>query len=675
MKKYLLLLFAMLATASTAFADSYFFVDPIELTGDPIGSRFEIPVHAYFDARVDSWQAKITLPEGLTLIRQKAYAGSDMTIQYMDESGNNAYLERELMKSQTDSVFMVMSTYSEPTPGYWYNGGIETYGNVKWEAGDYYEMFVLQVRVDDYIAFEGNLTIETKVYSSSDSRGGTVQDNGDADNPYTFETQLQLLPDIQVPSIYFEETDNGVTVFVEGMGNLNGNIIVNEEMVTTIEGTGFYSYFIERSNDEDRIIEVTAWAELGNFMSQQTSFEYVLEQYIMPTADSPIITFEMEEDYVRVVVRGEGTLIGDVYINSQLAEQFCETDLYMFSIPRTYDDELFIKVTAHVECQGFVPSEEVSDSIIVEPLVWYDTPNPEISYVVNDTAVIVTVYFHGTLYLTVDGNSENYEEQGCGYIDYVIPRQECDRTVTVFAIAQLNEMGYRPSPGVFEEIVVPALAHIYDFVENGIYYKITSEGKVSVCYESTSYNSYSGNVVIPATVTHEGVTYKVTGVYDKAFKDCADLTGVTVGSNVTKIGNAAFENCTSLTNVVLDDYVITIGSNAFNGCSSLASVTIGSGVRNIGTKAFYGCPALTSVICKPAVPPVMASSDCFDCYSIATLTVHPAVIDDYRSDANWGQFATIVESEAVNPPLGDADGDGQISIRDISTLIDMLLGM
>lgn len=223
-------------------------------------------------------------------------------------------------------------------------------------------------------------------------------------------------------------------------------------------------------------------------------------------------------------------------------------------------------------------------------------------------------------------------------------------------------------------VVVPAQVQKYDFMEGGIYYKITGDQKVNVYFESPCYYSYSGNVVIPATVTHDGMTYKVTGINDRAFMNCPELTGVTIGSNVTTVGESAFENCTALTSVVLGDYVINIGGLAFGGCTSLAKVTIGSGVRSIGLRAFAGCTALTSIICKPAVPPVMSASNCFECYATATLTVHPAVIDSYRDDAKWGQFATIVESVAVNPEPADANGDGAVTIGDISALIDLLLG-
>ncbi|MBR5053829.1 MAG: BspA family leucine-rich repeat surface protein [Bacteroidaceae bacterium] len=86
----------------------------------------------------------------------------------------------------------------------------------------------------------------------------------------------------------------------------------------------------------------------------------------------------------------------------------------------------------------------------------------------------------------------------------------------------------------------------YSFVVNGIYYKITGDGTVSVTYRDANYNCYSGNVVIPATVKSDGVTYTVTAIEASAFFNCANLTDVTIPETVTQIGFNAFQGCTAL---------------------------------------------------------------------------------------------------------------------------------
>ena len=64
---------------------------------------------------------------------------------------------------------------------------------------------------------------------------------------------------------------------------------------------------------------------------------------------------------------------------------------------------------------------------------------------------------------------------------------------------------------------VTAFAH--DFEVNGIYYyKNADETSVTVTYRGNSYDEYSdeysGNVVIPSSVTYSGNTYSVTYIPD-----------------------------------------------------------------------------------------------------------------------------------------------------------------
>ena len=233
--------------------------------------------------------------------------------------------------------------------------------------------------------------------------------------------------------------------------------------------------------------------------------------------------------------------------------------------------------------------------------------------------------------------------------------------------------GKEPSLYIAYEFVVEMPEVNYDFEEDGIFYRIIGDGMVSVTSETTNdYNtSYSGDVVIPDFVTHDGVTYQVCAIAEKAFYGCP-VSSVTIGDCVTTIGERAFCSCDALTEVVLGDYVIEVGNSAFYSCNSLSKLTIGSGVARIGNYAFYSCP-LTDVICKPATPPVMAGSYCFGCYNTATLHVHPAVANSYRATDYWNRFANIVAEKKVAPAPGDVNGDGQLNVSDVTTILNSLM--
>ena len=109
------------------------------------------------------------------------------------------------------------------------------------------------------------------------------------------------------------------------------------------------------------------------------------------------------------------------------------------------------------------------------------------------------------------------------------------------------------------------------------------------------YTGTATEVVIPAEVTHEDNTYKVTAIGYSAFWNNSDLTSVTIPEGVTRIEAIAFGSCTSLKSVTIPEGVTYIGDFAFDSCTSLKSVTIPEGVTIIDGSAFSGCTSLTSV--------------------------------------------------------------------------------
>ena len=84
-------------------------------------------------------------------------------------------------------------------------------------------------------------------------------------------------------------------------------------------------------------------------------------------------------------------------------------------------------------------------------------------------------------------------------------------------------------------------------------------------------------VTIPATVTINGDTYKVTAISNKAFKGNKKLKSVTIGKNVTKIGKEVFSNCKNLKKITIKSTVLkSIGKNALKGINKKAVIKVPS---------------------------------------------------------------------------------------------------
>lgn len=106
---------------------------------------------------------------------------------------------------------------------------------------------------------------------------------------------------------------------------------------------------------------------------------------------------------------------------------------------------------------------------------------------------------------------------------------------------------------------------------------------------------YTGDIVIPSTVTYNNADYTVTSIGDDAFNNCWDLTSVTIPNSVTTIGRWVFNNCKSMTSVSIGNSVGSMGDQVFCNCTSLTTLTIPNSVKSIGNYAFQDCSSLTSI--------------------------------------------------------------------------------
>lgn len=90
-------------------------------------------------------------------------------------------------------------------------------------------------------------------------------------------------------------------------------------------------------------------------------------------------------------------------------------------------------------------------------------------------------------------------------------------------------------------------------------------------------NKKSTSVKIPATITIDGKTYKVTAVAANAFKGNKKLKTVTIGKNVKSIGKNCFYGCKNLKKIVVKTTSLSkksVGSRAFKSIYSKATIKV-----------------------------------------------------------------------------------------------------
>ena len=133
---------------------------------------------------------------------------------------------------------------------------------------------------------------------------------------------------------------------------------------------------------------------------------------------------------------------------------------------------------------------------------------------------------------------------------------------------------------------VPGLTHsIGETVsQKGVSYEISGTSSVAV----TSFAGSKSDVVIPESVTVDGVAYKVTEIKDNAFMNNKKIKSLVIGPDVIRIGNKAFYSCKNLKKVTGGPKLESIGSKAFGKCPKLSVFKISSpALKKIGSSCFY----------------------------------------------------------------------------------------
>lgn len=113
---------------------------------------------------------------------------------------------------------------------------------------------------------------------------------------------------------------------------------------------------------------------------------------------------------------------------------------------------------------------------------------------------------------------------------------------------------------------------------SGSQYKVTNSSRKNPAVEYVRpKSSVKGTIKIPATVKYVGVTYKVTSVADRAFRNNKKVTNLTVGKNVTKIGKNAFSGCKNLKTLTIRSTKLTkkgLAGSSFKGISKKTMVKV-----------------------------------------------------------------------------------------------------
>ena len=198
----------------------------------------------------------------------------------------------------------------------------------------------------------------------------------------------------------------------------------------------------------------------------------------------------------------------------------------------------------------------------------------------------------------------------------------------------------------------------------------------------------------------------VTSISSSLFENCSLLENIKLGNEMTKIGYSSFRNCSNLRTISIPDSVVEIGQYAFLG-SGLTSIIIPDSVSLLDTRVFEDCKDLRKVSLSNNMT-VIPSSLFNNCAKLTEIYIPAGIksIYDYAflncdklADVYYGgdlvQWSEIGVNDFDNAnsplsaatihfnctglpnahPLGDIDGDGEITNTDIVNIARYIVGI
>ena len=172
-----------------------------------------------------------------------------------------------------------------------------------------------------------------------------------------------------------------------------------------------------------------------------------------------------------------------------------------------------------------------------------------------------------------------------------------------------------------------------------------NSGTVSVKAASTE---ISGKVIIPESVSNNGVEYTVTEIADQAFWKCTAMTSVKIPESITYVGSLGFKECTSLDSLVfpnddmkfsywyvcqgctnltyvrLPEHLTRLSYFMFAECENLESIRIPESCVSFPDYTFFRCYKLKNVNIPYGVPS-LGMADFYECYELEHLDIPPTV--------------------------------------------------
>lgn len=216
------------------------------------------------------------------------------------------------------------------------------------------------------------------------------------------------------------------------------------------------------------------------------------------------------------------------------------------------------------------------------------------------------------------------------------------------------------------------------YVVNGYSYTIVNNSSIRLVDWDTELND---TLSLPDSIAER---YFIS-VGNWAFENRTDLKGLDLSQaeHLQQIGYEAFIGCSEInTDLILPESLVVLNERSFSDCVSIPNIYINGSLKYIPTECFSGC-ASTKTVMLPDSLQSIGSWAFGNCAALEYISIPKSVNSiastAFNNDPNltlgvwYGSYAYSYAKDNNIPyilldsvKLGDTDGDGNVSINDVT---------
>ena len=223
---------------------------------------------------------------------------------------------------------------------------------------------------------------------------------------------------------------------------------------------------------------------------------------------------------------------------------------------------------------------------------------------------MTTVNFNRPVEMTVPDNASNIDEIHIAdiapFTTVTIPSVNYSTTKLYVNGSRLAEYRSTEPWSNFSSIEAEPGTEVIEDHTYGFNFTLNEEARTAeIIAAGDAVDPYTGDIVIPETLTVGGKDYTVTSIGKRAFNSTG-ITSLKLPATIKEIKQGAFQMCYDLASVELNEGLEKLSYDVFNNTKALETITIPGSIKTIPFNAF-GNSGLKSVIVNSGVEKIEAA--------------------------------------------------------------------